>query len=132
MKKILITSFLSLIFLTNNNKKRHLDDKSLYTSKINEIVGRYPEIHNSDFYNIIKISDTLRNELYNLGSENLKEEINNVLESLKIYNESLHMDLFIYHTLKINIDELGLDFVKVSDLENSISLIKMQKIIDLL
>ena len=127
-KNIIITSFLSLIFLTNNNKKRHLDDKkSLYNSKINEIIGRYREIYNNDWNNFIKISDTLSNKLYNLGSENLKVNIKKVLVSKKIYNENLHRDLFIYHTLKINIDELGLDFVselekfvKVSDLEKSI------------
>ena len=116
MNKLIIFFLGAIIIMDNNDKKRYLDDKTIYTSKINEIVSRYFNFDN-DFNKIIKVSEKLSQELFDLGQENLKEQIKEILLKNKIYEENLNRDLFIYHNLKINID---LDLISLNMIEKSI------------
>ena len=110
--------------MDNYDKKRYLDEKkTIYTSKINEIVSRYFNFDN-DFNKIIKVSEKLSQELFDLGPENLKEQIKEILLKNKIYEENLNRDLFIYHNLKININP---DLKSVNNNEELIRLNMIEK-----
>ena len=116
MNKLIIFFLGAIIIMDNNDKKRSLDIKTIYTSKINEIVSRYFNFDN-DFNKIIKVSEKLSQELFDLDQQDLKEKIKEILLKNKIYNENLNRDLLFYQNLKINTD---LELINLNKLEKSI------------